>query len=87
MLIANPIYDVVFKYMMEDARVAKIFLSAIMAKELVDIQFLPQELIGDKTSNDETLSLNLTIYRLDFSAKVRDKDGQEELIIIEVQKS
>ncbi|MFZ1750480.1 MAG: hypothetical protein WAU01_09820, partial [Saprospiraceae bacterium] len=64
MLIANPIYDVVFKYMMEDARVAKIFLSAIMAKELVDIQFLPQELIGDKTSNDETLSLNLTIYRL-----------------------
>ncbi|MFZ1748932.1 MAG: hypothetical protein WAU01_02020, partial [Saprospiraceae bacterium] len=62
-----------FKYMMEDARVAKIFLSAIMGKELVDIQFLPQELIGDKTSNDETLSLNLTIYRLDFSAKVRDK--------------
>ena len=87
MLIANPIYDVVFKYMMEDARVAKIFLSAIMGKELVDIQFLPQELSGVKSSDKETLSLNLTIYRLDFSAKVKDKNGQEELIIIEVQKS
>ncbi len=27
--IANPIYDVVFKYLMEDNKVAKIFLSAV----------------------------------------------------------
>ena len=27
--IANPIYDVVFKYLMEDERVAKILLSAL----------------------------------------------------------
>ena len=29
-LIANPIYDSVFKYMMEDDRVAKIMLSALL---------------------------------------------------------
>ena len=33
-LIANPIYDSVFKYMMEDDRVAKIMLSALLQKEI-----------------------------------------------------
>ena len=32
-IIANPIYDVVFKYMMEDERVAKLLLSALLQKE------------------------------------------------------
>ncbi len=72
---------------MEDARVAKLFLSAIIGKELIDIQFLPQELSGVKPAEGEPLSLNLTIYRLDFSAKVKDVNGHEDLIIIEVQKS
>ena len=30
MHIANPIYDVVFKYMLEDNKTAKLFLSAII---------------------------------------------------------
>jgi len=30
MHIANPIYDVAFKYMLEDHKVAKLFLSAII---------------------------------------------------------
>ena len=87
MLIANPIYDVVFKYMMEDAKVAKLFLSAIIGKEIIEIQFLPQELSSLKSSDAAVLSLNLSIYRLDFSAKIKDGDGREEVIIIEVQKS
>jgi len=29
MLIANPIYDVVFKYMMEDLKVAKTFIEEL----------------------------------------------------------
>lgn len=31
-IIANPIYDSVFRYMMEDNRVAKILLSALLKK-------------------------------------------------------
>ena len=34
-LIANPIYDSVFKYMMEDDRVAKILLSALLQTSLI----------------------------------------------------
>ena len=87
MQIANPIYDVVFKYMMEDARVARIFLSAVMMKEIIDIEFLPQELISDASENKRVPSLGLTVYRLDFSARVKTAQGKEEVVIIEVQKA
>jgi parvulin-like peptidyl-prolyl isomerase len=87
MLIANPIYDVVFKYMMEDARVAKIFLSAVMGKEVMDIEFLPQELSGTTTDGKKLPSLGLTVYRLDFSARIKTESGKEEVVIIEVQKT
>ena len=72
---------------MEDARVARLFLSAIIQREIIDIQFLPQELSGVKSQDSIKTSLNLSIYRLDFSAKVKDTAGNEELIIIEVQKT
>lgn len=36
--IANPIYDIVFKYMKEDDKVAKILLSALLKKEIVEIK-------------------------------------------------
>ena len=87
MFIANPIYDVVFKYMMEDARVARLFLSVIIQREILEIRFLPQELSGVKTSERAQTSLNLSIYRLDFAAKIRSHMGREEVIIIEVQKT
>jgi len=90
MLIANPIYDVVFKYLMEDSKVAKIFLSAVTGLEIVHLEFLPQELVVDKsrTEQDKFLTaLNLSVYRLDFSARVREANGSEKLIIIELQKS
>ncbi len=47
--IANPIYDVVFKYLIEDNNVAKIFLSSITGLEITNLEFIPQELVVDKT--------------------------------------
>ncbi|MBU0766111.1 MAG: hypothetical protein KJ607_14910 [Bacteroidetes bacterium] len=38
MKIANPIYDVVFKYLMNDNRVAKLLLSSILEKEIVELE-------------------------------------------------
>ena len=35
--IANPIYDVVFKYLMEDARIARTILSALLKKNVVAV--------------------------------------------------
>lgn len=41
--IANPIYDAVFKFMMEDKEVAKRFIGIIIGKTILEIQLLPQE--------------------------------------------
>ena len=42
-IIANPIYDSVFKYLMEDNRVAKILLSALLQKEVTEVQMRQTE--------------------------------------------
>ena len=36
--VANPIYDSVFKYLMEDERVAKTILSALLKREVVEVE-------------------------------------------------
>ena len=48
MEIANPIYDVVFKYLMEDNRAARIFLSAVTGRDIVSLEFLGQKLSTEK---------------------------------------
>jgi len=83
--IANPIYDVVFKYMMEDNAVARLLVSSIIGEEVVSLEPKPQE----RTTNinkfdDDTTSL--TVYRLDFSARIKTPDGQKS-VIIEMQKA
>ncbi|MDR2773556.1 MAG: hypothetical protein LBC19_02230 [Tannerella sp.] len=42
-IIANPIYDTVFKRLMENQRIAKFFISAILEQPIEDLQVLPQE--------------------------------------------
>ena len=89
MEIANPIYDVVFKYLMEDQKVACIILSALTKLDIIALEFVPQELTVDKLKSEHSIltGLNLSIYRLDFSARIRQADGSEKVIIIEIQKS
>jgi hypothetical protein len=97
MQILNPLYDVVFKYLMEDNKVAKLLLSALIGQEILELVFLPQELLADfdfeeakkrQQSNPSIqLSSGLTVYRIDFTAKIKSESGEEKLIIIEVQKS
>ena len=80
MKIANPIYDVVFKYMMEDNDVAKLLISAIIGQEVIKLDFKPQEHTIDLERR------SLTVYRLDFKAVVKT-DIDEKIILIEVQKA
>ncbi len=90
--IANPIYDVVFKFLMEDNRVAKTLLSALIGHEILELDFLPQELsmqLGAHTKSETRTvveQFSLTIYRMDFSAKIRTEAGEQQ-IIIELQKA
>jgi len=80
MIIANPIYDVVFKYLMEDERIARTILSALLKRDVVRVEVRPHEY-----SNDERDSLS--VFRIDFGATVRDDDGSEKLILVELQKT
>ncbi|MDR0699546.1 MAG: hypothetical protein LBG28_10075, partial [Tannerella sp.] len=63
-IIANPIYDTVFKRLMENQRIAKFFISAILEQPVEDLQVLPQEFF----------------YKLDetkVSDKVKYKDNDD----------
>ena len=79
-IIANPIYDAVFKFMMEDERVAKILLSALLQKEVISLKMRRHEYTGLQQSR-------ISLFRIDFSANVRNDDGSEQLILIELQKT
>ena len=81
MLIANPIYDTVFKYLMDDNKVAKIFLSAIIGEEVEELELRPTEY------PDELDKPSVTVYRLDFAAKIRYKTGELKLVLVEIQKA
>jgi hypothetical protein len=80
MIIANPIYDVVFKYLLEDADIARDLLSTILGEEVVHLEFKPQE-----TSTES--SEGIKILRLDFKATIKKKDGTLFKVLIELQKS
>ena len=80
MIIANPIYDVVFKYLLEDANIARDLLSTILGEEVVQLEFKPQE-----TSTETSDSIK--ILRLDFKAIIKKKDGSLFKVLIELQKS
>jgi len=80
MEVANPIYDVVFKYLMEDERIARTILSALLKKDVVDVKVRPHEYTN---AHRDTLS----VFRIDFGATIREQDGTERLILIELQKT
>ena len=79
-IIANPIYDSVFKFLMEDERAAKVLLSALLQQEVHDL----------KMRRNEYTNLNQTrisLFRIDFSARIKDAAGREQLVLIELQKT
>ena len=81
--VANPIYDSVFKYIMEDERIAKTILSALLKKEVVHVTVRPHEY--SNTTRD-----TLSMFRIVFAATVREKEGNEikdRIVLIELQKT
>ena len=83
MTIANPIYDIVFKYLMEDLDIAKGILAAILNMEITELALQPQETIAETDHDGRAIR----VYRIDFSAVVRHRDGPVRKILIELQKS
>jgi molecular chaperone DnaK (HSP70) len=80
MIIANPIYDAVFKYLLEDTNIARFILSTIIGEEIIDIEVKPQE---HAIFSDFYL---VKVFRVDFKATVQTKEGESKKILIELQK-
>ncbi len=81
MKVANPIYDVVFKYLLDDKKIAKLIISKIIGEDVVSLDFRPTELKKKLSAN------NLTIFRIDFAATIKQPDGSKKLVLIEIQKA
>ncbi len=89
MLIANPLYDVVFKYLLDDNKVAKLFIGAILGMEITELEFKPQEVplaYSDLEEPDEKNPL-VKVFRMDFKAQITNPDGTTLLVLVELQKS
>ncbi len=78
--IVNPIYDLVFKYLMDNDRLAKKIISSVIGSEVLSLDLQA----NDATFVDESRDLRLVRY--DFKARILTPEG-EQAILIEVQKS
>jgi hypothetical protein len=79
--IANPIYDAVFKFMMEDKKVAALFIGAVTDYDVQDVELRPTEVVTDAEGMRQW-----TVYRLDLAVRVRTDDGSR-LVLVEIQKA
>ena len=85
--VANPIYDVVFKYLMQNDRVARLLIGRITGLAVQSLTVSPQESAVHRTPVDPERVLPLTLLRMDFAARVQTEDGGERQVLIEIQKS
>lgn len=83
--VTNPIYDAPFKYLMEDERIAKIILSALLKKNVVKVEMRPHEY------TNKNKDYQVAMFRVDFAATVREKDEdgvvKDHHVLVELQKT
>ena len=85
MLIANPIYDTIFKFLMDDNESAKIILSTLLNVDIEELTATTtiQSYLGEDEKNWGFGKLS----HLDYAAQVLKPDGTKENILIELQKA
>ena len=83
--IANPCYDVVFKYLMADFKAARILLSALLGEEIEILDLLPQERPIPLNNEDATAPLVISVVRFDYCATL-NINGVKKKVLIELQK-
>lgn len=68
--IANPLYDAAFKRIMEEERIAKTFLSAILQREVVSIKICQDGFRNIKSNS-------ISIFKMGFVASIKNpRDGK-----------
>lgn len=81
MKIINPLYDKAFKYLMENEKFARKVLSVILDVDIDELTLGHQETILPDEKRQ------LTLFRLDFKAVIKEADGTRKTVLIELQKS
>ena len=81
-VIANPIYDAVFKRLLENNKIAKFLIGTILDCKIVSLKAEPVE-----HSKIDEVSGAQTLYRKDFTAAIKLKTGETKTVIIEMQKA
>ena len=89
MRIANPMYDAVFKHLLEDPASAKLIVGAILGEEIESLEMAPQEAAVQVGSPQPAApeGTGFTVLRVDFAATVRTAAGEHLRVLIEVQKA
>lgn len=83
--ILNPLYDSSFKFLMEDERVARVMLSALLKRKVLRLEQQAQERAAEM--RDRATDKELGLYRMDYVAAVETEGGGEETVSIEMQKA
>ena len=97
MIIANPIYDPIFKLLMENKRIATFFIETLIGEKIETIAMMPHEYVYEKQAKIDKLKEEqklevveeqvFKILRYDFVATIRNANGEHKKIIIEIQKT
>jgi hypothetical protein len=99
MIIANPIYDVVFKRLLEHEKVAKFFIGTLLDTPIEALELLPLANAhqsefdftkpGDIARYEAQLRQRHTtwVFRLGFIATIINKAGEVKKMLVEVQKA
>ena len=93
MIIANPLYDVVFKNLMEDNRIVTFFLETLLDEtiEALEVNATEQTValkaaeIQKKKKKGKSLGLGINLIRLDYVATIKVKSGGKKKVLIEIQ--
>jgi hypothetical protein len=84
MVIANPIYDVVFKKLMKNDSVAKFFIGAILKQNIEDLKVKPKVFGYLRKELKEPSSIYS--FRSEFIVTILTDAGERKKVRIEIQK-
>lgn len=82
--IPNPIYDVVFKFLMEDKECAHIVIETFLQRPVIDLTLTPRS--HSYPTHEEEEAQVVRLFHLDFSAVIETPEGTQETVMIELQK-
>jgi hypothetical protein len=85
--IANPIYDTVFKRLMEDLEVARALVSCLLGLEVLELEPMPHEVTDYAAATPGANGSLVRIFRLDFNAIIQVSETEQKRVLIELQKA